>query len=146
MPTHFMSDAAGQSYRRKADAAGWRALDNPEAAFDLLRPFFRDRSREHVCALFLNAEGQPCAMGTWAGEQGFVDLPLRQVFASGLAADAAAMIIAHNHPSGDPTPGPEDLRTTRDLARIGAMLGIRLVDHLVIAGERLTSMRAMRLI
>src|SRR3546814_5802285 len=77
---------------------------NPEAAFDLLRPFFRDQRREHVCALFLNAEGQPCAMGTWAGEQGFVDLPLRQVFASGLAAAAAAMIIAHNHPSGDPTP------------------------------------------
>src|SRR3546814_5024019 len=59
-------------------------------------------------------------MGTWAGEQGFVDLPMRQVFATGLAADAAAMIIAHNHPSGDPTPGPEDLRTTRELARIGA--------------------------
>src|SRR3546814_396468 len=114
MPSFFASDTARQSYRREADAAGWRALDNPEAAFELLRPFFRDKSREHVCALFLNAEGQPCAMGTWAGEQGFVDLPLRQVFATGLAADAAAMIIAHNHPSGDPTPGPEDLRTTRE--------------------------------
>src|SRR3546814_14279841 len=83
-------------------------------------------------------------MGTWAGEQGFVDLPLRQVFATGLAADAAAMIIAHNHPSGDPTPGPEALRPTRDLARIGAMLGIRLVDHLVLAGARLTTLTALR--
>src|SRR3546814_10328182 len=64
-------------------------------------------------------------MGTWAGEQGFVDLPLRQVFATGLAADAAAMIIAHNHPSGDPTPGPEDLRTTRDLDRKSTRLKLQ---------------------
>src|SRR3546814_5908524 len=108
MPSFFASDTARQSYRREADAAGWRALDNPEAAFELLRPFFRDKSREHVCALFLTAEGQPCGMGTWAGEHGFVDLRLRQVFATGLAAAAAAMLIAHNHPSGDSTPRPAD--------------------------------------
>src|SRR3546814_11213975 len=119
MPSFFASDTARQSYRREADAAGWRALDNPEAAFELLRPFFRDKSREHVCALFLNAEGQPCAMGTWAGEQGFVDLPLRPVFATGLAADAGAVIIAHHHTAGAPPPEPDNLRTARVLAARG---------------------------
>src|SRR3546814_20023206 len=106
MPSFFASDTARQSYRREADAAGWRALDNPEAAFELLRPFFHDKSREHVCDLFLNADGQPYAMGTWAGEQGSDDLPLRPVLATGLAPLDEAKIIAPHIPRGDHNHGP----------------------------------------
>lgn len=58
----------------------------------------------------------------------------RGVFAPALLANAAAVLLFHNHPSGDPTPSREDLVFTRRIAQAGDILGIHLVDHLVIAG------------
>jgi DNA repair protein RadC len=140
----FGRQAAHQSTGDRPSTA--LALDTPQEVFELMRPHFRDQTREHVCALFLDDEGRPCSMSIWSGERDFIDLPLRRIIASGLAVDAAAMILAHNHPSGDSDPGPEDLRATRDLARIGSALNMRLVDHIIVAGDSLTSMRTLKLI
>lgn len=57
----------------------------------------------------------------------------REVFREAIAVGSAALILAHNHPSGDPTPSEEDLAITRRLQEGGRMLGIELVDHLVVA-------------
>ena len=56
----------------------------------------------------------------------------REVFKSALLSSAAAMILIHNHPSGDPSPSPEDLKITQRLKEAGELLGIKVLDHLVV--------------
>jgi DNA repair protein RadC len=63
----------------------------------------------------------------------------REVFGPALALAATAIVIAHNHPSGDPTPSAEDRRVTERLRAAGELLGIELLDHLVIGDERVYS-------
>lgn len=62
-----------------------------------------------------------------------VGVAAREVFAPAVNRRAAAIVLAHNHPSGAPEPSPEDVEFTRQMARAGALLGIRLLDHLVLA-------------
>lgn len=75
-----------------------------------------------------------------------VDVPLRTVVALALAHDSHHVVMAHNHPSGDPEPSREDVRTTRRLASALDALGIRLVDHLVLAANASVSFRARGLL
>lgn len=65
----------------------------------------------------------------------------REVFGPALRCCAASVLIAHNHPSGDATPSPEDCEITRRLARAGTLLGVPLLDHLIIAEEGYFSFR-----
>ena len=70
--------------------------------------------------------------------QGTLDTLLvhpREVFRPAISAGAAAIVIVHNHPSGDPTPSEQDIKVTRDLIRAGQLLKIEVVDH-VILGRR----------
>ena len=64
----------------------------------------------------------------------------REVFKSAIAANAAALVLAHNHPSGDPTPSEADIKVTRDLIRAGQLLKIEVIDHIIIG--RATAERA----
>ena len=60
----------------------------------------------------------------------------REVFREAIRMAAAAIIVAHNHPSGDPTPSAEDVRATRQLVETGKIVGIQLLDHIVVGGKR----------
>lgn len=73
-------------------------------------------------------------------------VPIRAVAADALAFGAAAVVMAHNHPSGDPTPSAADCDATRLLARALAPLEVRLLDHLVLAARGVTSFRALGLL
>ncbi|HEV7731903.1 MAG TPA: DNA repair protein RadC [Candidatus Binatia bacterium] len=64
----------------------------------------------------------------------------REVFAPAIRAAAAAIILVHNHPSGDPTPSPEDAAITERLRQAGELIGIRVLDHIIIGQARYTSM------
>ena len=64
----------------------------------------------------------------------------REVFRAAIAANAAGIILVHNHPSGDPTPSEADIKVTRDLIRAGQLLKIEVVDHVIIG--RATASRA----
>ena len=66
----------------------------------------------------------------------------RDVFEPALRHNAAAVILAHSHPSGDPTPSPEDLAVTRHLGEAGRLLGGEVLDHLVISAQRFSSLRS----
>jgi DNA repair protein RadC len=55
------------------------------------------------------------------------------------------MIVVHNHPSGDPTPSPEDVRVTERIVEAGELMGVDILDHLVIAGQRFISLKERRL-
>ncbi|MCX6071372.1 MAG: hypothetical protein NTU91_11025, partial [Chloroflexi bacterium] len=65
-----------------------------------------------------------------------------EVFRPALHANAASVIIAHNHPSGDVSPSPEDIAVTRAFVEAGRLLDIEVLDHLVIAANRYTSLKA----
>ena len=65
----------------------------------------------------------------------------RDVFKIALLANATAIILGHNHPSGDPTPSPDDLALTRRLKDAGALMGIELLDHVIVAPDRYISLK-----
>ena len=97
---------------------------------------------ESLAFIFLNRAG--VALGMYlapATAISAVDVPLRAIVAAAIGHGASDLIMAHNHPSGDPEPSPEDLRTTRRVATALDALGIRLVDHLVLAGSASVSFR-----
>ena len=75
-----------------------------------------------------------------------LDLPIRDVAADALAFGAAAVVMAHNHPSGDATPSRADRDATRMLARALDPLGVRLLDHLIMTRGGVTSFRALGLL
>jgi DNA repair protein RadC len=65
----------------------------------------------------------------------------REVFQEAVTARAAALVLFHNHPSGDPEPSAEDLALTRRLAAAGTLMGIEVLDHVVLGAGRFTSLR-----
>jgi DNA repair protein RadC len=68
-----------------------------------------------------------------------------EVFRDAVKENCAAIIVAHNHPSGDPTPSPEDVLVTRDLVAAGKLLDIEVLDHLVIGHNRYISLKQQKL-
>lgn len=70
----------------------------------------------------------------------------REVFKGAIADNAAAIIIAHNHPSGDPTPSGQDISTTQQLVAAGQILGIELQDHVVLTARRHYSFKVHHLL
>jgi len=68
-----------------------------------------------------------------------------EVFREAVKENCAAIIVVHNHPSGDPTPSPEDVRVTRELVSAGRLLDIDVLDHLVIGHNRYVSLREKKL-
>jgi DNA repair protein RadC len=67
----------------------------------------------------------------------------REVFRAAVIAGAAAIVLLHNHPSGDPTPSEADIKVTRDLIRAGQLLKIEVLDHVIIGAGRHSSLRAL---
>lgn len=83
---------------------------------------------------YLARDGRLLGMRHMRGvDADLVDVPIRRVVADALAFDAAAVLMAHNHPSGDPTPSAADRETTRRLLLALGPVDVRLVDHLVLA-------------
>lgn len=138
--------AAIELSRRIAQAtAGERSLivDTLEAAAGLVRPHLLDKQKEHFVALLLNARHQlirlsPIAVGSLSATL----VHPRELFKEAIAASAAAMIVAHNHPSGDPAPSEHDVQLTARLVEAGALLGIEVLDHLIVARDGVISLRA----
>jgi DNA repair protein RadC len=116
-------------------------LDNPGSIADLLREQNRAYQVEHFQVVLLNTRRRLISVENVS--QGTLDTILvhaREVFKSAIAASASALVLVHNHPSGDPTPSEADIKVTRDLIRAGQVLKIDVLDH-VILGRR-TEQRA----
>ena len=80
------------------------------------------------------------------GDAAGIDWPLRSILLEGARRGCAGLIVAHNHPSGDPTPSAADRTATRRLATAGDAIGLTLVDHLLFAGDECASFRRMGLL
>lgn len=102
---------------------------------------------ERLCVAHLDAEGSLLGVSLgYSRARDEVAVPLRRIAADALRLGTRAMVIAHNHPSGDPTPSAADCRVTARLAEVAGALDIALHDHLVFAGGDCRSFRALGLL
>ncbi|MEK7705487.1 MAG: DNA repair protein RadC [Myxococcota bacterium] len=131
--------AAVELGRRVSAAQQSRArILTPDAAFACVEQLLVGEPRERFVVVVLDVKSRPLLVTVVA--EGSVDscaVDAREVFAPALRERASAVVIAHNHPSGDPQPSSEDLALTRRLVEIGRLVGIPVLDHLVTgAGAR----------
>jgi DNA repair protein RadC len=112
------------------------SLRSADDVVDYFHAKLRDRKREELIALLLDGKNRVLREVTIScGSLTASIVHPREVFLPAIRESAGAILLVHNHPSGDPTPSREDLEVTRRLLRAGDLLGIPLLDHLVI-GER----------
>ena len=112
------------------------ALNHPEAVYRHFRATLAKAKQEHFVVVLLDTKNQ--YLGEQQVSQGTLERTLaspREVFAHAITQRAAGVLVVHNHPSGDPKPSGPDLAITRRLAEAGALLGIPLRDHIIIAGN-----------
>ena len=126
---------------------GRRQVRRPSDVISDLGPDMAALPREELRTVLLDVRQRVirvCRVGE-GGLSGAVIHP-RDLFREAVKANAAALILAHNHPSGDASPSAEDIETTRKLVEIGKMMGIQVLDHLVLAAGGSVSLREQGLI
>lgn len=115
-------------------------ISGPE---DVAREFshLRDERREHFCAILLDTKGHILKSRTVSiGALDTTVVQPREVFREAIREGAASVIVAHNHPSGDPEPSEEDIAVTRRLAEAARILGVDLLDHVILGENRFVSL------
>jgi DNA repair protein RadC len=141
--------AAVELGRRVASAwpaTGWR-IRAPADLADRLVPAMGHLEREELRSVLLNTKNTVTGMVTvYAGNLAGSSVRVGEVYREAVRRQSAAMVVVHNHPSGDPSPSAEDLRITRELAAAGRLLDIELLDHLVIGHGRWVSLRSLGVI
>ena len=136
-------------YSVKADATGLpvligRTLSTPAASAAALASLLQDEPGEVFAILCLSTKHRVIAYHEVS--RGTLDATLvhpREVFKAALLANAASIVLAHNHPSGDPAPSPDDMALTRRLVDAGRLLGVEVLDHIVIGEGRYVSFREL---
>ena len=116
-------------------------IQGPRDVYFLLGPRLRDLPQEEFHALLLDTRHHVVREALVT--RGTLDASLispREVFRLAVVEGAAAVILAHNHPSGDPSPSPDDWAVTRQISEAGRMLGIPVLDHVILGDGRFTSL------
>ncbi len=117
------------------------AVTSPESAAAVLLPTLVGADRERCVAALLDTKHRLLRTATVSiGSLDHTFMAPREVFRDALLANAAALVLAHNHPSGDPEPSRDDEQVTRRLVRAGELIGVELLDHLVVGGPRWVSL------
>ncbi len=117
------------------------AINRAEDVFLLLKDELRDKRQEHFFVVLLDTKNT--VLKKTQIHVGTLNASLvgpREVFREAIREGASAIIVAHNHPSGDATPSPEDVEVTRKLKEVGKLLDIPLLDHVVVGDQRWTSL------
>lgn len=122
-------------------------IRSPEDAAGLVMEEMRHLDREHFRALLLNTKNQVIAREVISiGTLNSSTVHPRELFKNAIKRNAAAVILIHNHPSGDPAPSSEDLAVTGRLVEAGRIIGIEVLDHLIIGDNRFVSFKAKGLL
>ena len=119
-------------------------VSSSQGVYEFLRDVvdLENRDREVVLVLALNAKGDVIGLNeTSVGDLSSAIIHPREVMKFLVSANAAACIFAHNHPSGDARPSNEDLRTTEKLVDVGILMGIKVIDHIIVAHGEYYSMK-----
>lgn len=122
-------------------------LDSPGAAARALAPHLVHRDREALVVALLSRKQRLLAVCTvYEGNVAGTSVRIGELFTEAIRRNAAGILLGHNHPSGDPEPSADDLRTTRDAVAAGRLLGVAVVDHLIIGAGRHVSLRERGLV
>lgn len=122
---------------------GWR-VRSPADVAERLCPAMRHLEHEELRVLLLDTKNAVTSGHTlYAGNLAGSSVRVGEVFREAVRRQAAAVVVVHNHPSGDPTPSADDLRITAELAQAGRLLDIELLDHVVVGGDRWVSLRSL---
>ena len=122
-------------------------LKTPASVAKLLLPQYGSRSVEQFGVVLLDTKHR--VLRTTVVSVGTLDASIvhpREVFREATAAGAAALVLFHNHPSGDPEPSAEDVQLTRRLIAAGVLMGIDVIDHVILADVRFCSLKEKGLI
>ena len=122
-------------------------IGGPRDVANLLMPDLRYQKKEHLKSLLLDTKNRVLAIRTVSiGDLSSSIVHPREVYKDAVVATAASLIVAHNHPSGDPTPSGEDVSVTKRLIQAGEIMGIDLLDHIVIGDGVFVSLKERGLI
>lgn len=121
-------------------------VGSPADAANLLMSEMMFLEQEHLRVILLNTRNEVLAAPTiYQGSLNTSVIRVAELFRTAIRANAAAIIVAHNHPSGDPSPSPEDIKVTRQLVKSGKLLDINVLDHIIIGHQRYVSLKERRL-
>lgn len=117
-------------------------VSNPIQAAELLAPELKFLQQEVLKAILLDVKNKVIAVPeiSRGGLSSSIVHP-REVFKEAIRRSSAALILVHNHPSGDPTPSADDLSITKKLVKSGKIIGIEVIDHIIIAGNKYLSFK-----
>lgn len=121
-------------------------FNSPKLVFDYLQEKLAREQNEHFVILCLDMRNNLIFHEVSVGTLNASLVHPREVFKKAIQANSAQVIIAHNHPSGNPTPSEEDIITTRRLVEAGKILGISVTDHIIVSVDNFVSFKEQRLI
>jgi DNA repair protein RadC len=122
------------------------SIQNPGDAAAILLPFIGNQEHEHFAVLYLNTRNHVTAKEIlYKGSLNTSLVRVGEVFKGAIRRNCAGVLVSHNHPSGDPSPSPEDIALTRRLVVAGQLLELDVVDHIIVARGRYTSLREQQL-
>ena len=117
-------------------------LHSPESIYLYLKDDLEMKTQEHFIALYLNTKGELLKKETlFIGSLNSSLVHPRELFKHAVLNSAANIIVAHNHPSGDPTPSNQDIKITKMLHKNGTMMDIELLDHIIVGKDRYYSFK-----
>ena len=126
----------------RAEVEARPSIQSPEDVAELLRYEIGGREQEHLMVVLLDTRNRLLrTVEVYVGSLNTSLIRIGEVFREAVRTNAAAVIVAHNHPSGDPSPSPEDIAVTRALVEAGRLLDIEVLDHLIIGKDRHLSLR-----
>jgi DNA repair protein RadC len=126
--------------REQAEERG--SISSPADAAALLQLEMQGLPQENLVVLILDTRNRIISKETvYKGSLNLSLVRVGELFRSAITRNAASIILAHNHPSGDPTPSPEDVALTRSVIQAGKLMDIEVLDHLVIGNARFVSMK-----
>jgi DNA repair protein RadC len=136
-----------QLVRESTHTAPTRVIASPADAYLVLRDFMEEQDRELFVVLMLDTRHKVTGLNVVSiGSLNASLVHPREAFKPAILANAAALVLAHNHPSGDPEPSADDLALTARLKQAGELLGIAVLDHVVIGEGRYVSLREQGLL
>ena len=118
------------------------SITTPNDVYDLLGPEMSELAQEQLRVLLLNTRSQVVGQRTvYQGNVSSAVVRAAEVLRPAVLEAVPSIIVSHNHPSNDPTPSPEDVAVTRDLAKAAKLLDVELLDHIVIGGKSFVSLK-----
>ena len=121
----------------------WLVAQTPADVVPLLIAEIGDKEQENMVVLLLNGQGEVMAVETvYIGSAHTCSTRTGELFKEAVRRNAIAIIVAHNHPSGNPTPSPEDIKVTEQMVAAGLTLDIQVLDHIVVGRNKWISMKA----